>query len=400
MSTVVFFNVPAQGHTNPTLPLVAELVRRGERVIYYSMPEFEAKISASGAEFRPYRIAMNYDLAQDTANLLGLAALLMTAAEQLLPSLLDDLRALQPDYVIHDSLAVWGKYAAHALDLPVIDSISTFAFVGNGLAAALDGARMLLLRTFLQGLPQGLRAARLRQGLRRRYGLAWPLTDVFSNTEAFNLVYTSREFQPGGDRFGDDFAFVGPCLAPRPDDSDFRFEALGDAPLIYISLGTVRNRRADFYRACLDALGDGPYAVVMSIGTETPLDALGPIPAHVIVRPRVPQLAVLERASLFITHAGMNSIHEGLYYGVPLIAVPQQPEQTAVAARVVAVGAGIHLPDAQANAATLRAAVERVLADPGYAARSRALGDTLRAAGGCPRAADEVFAFKARLGLG
>jgi UDP:flavonoid glycosyltransferase YjiC (YdhE family) len=52
MAKVLFFNLPAYGHTYPTLPLVAELVRRGEHVIYYSSEAFRSAILEAGATFR------------------------------------------------------------------------------------------------------------------------------------------------------------------------------------------------------------------------------------------------------------------------------------------------------------------------------------------------------------
>src|SRR6266568_289896 len=54
MSTAIFFNTPAYGHINPTLPVVTELVKRGERVIYYAMEEFRAAIEHIGAIFCSY----------------------------------------------------------------------------------------------------------------------------------------------------------------------------------------------------------------------------------------------------------------------------------------------------------------------------------------------------------
>ena len=54
MATAIFFGLPAHGHTNPTLPIVAELVRQGEHIIYYSTEEFRPTIEATGADFRAY----------------------------------------------------------------------------------------------------------------------------------------------------------------------------------------------------------------------------------------------------------------------------------------------------------------------------------------------------------
>ena len=51
MKKIAVFSIPAHGHTNPMLPVVSELVKRGNKVRFYSFNQFEAKINASGADF-------------------------------------------------------------------------------------------------------------------------------------------------------------------------------------------------------------------------------------------------------------------------------------------------------------------------------------------------------------
>jgi MGT family glycosyltransferase len=106
----------------------------------------------------------------------------------------------------------------------------------------------------------------------------------------------------------------------------------------------------------------------------------------------VPQLAVLRRASLFVTHGGMNSANEALYFGVPLIVYPQVHDQLIVARRVDELRAGkaLHGP---VTSDGLRRAADEILADSRYRERATAIGATLRRAGGAPRAADELERF-------
>lgn len=132
----------------------------------------------------------------------------------------------------------------------------------------------------------------------------------------------------------------------------------------------------------------------MSLGKRLSIGALGHIPANFIVRPYVPQLELLERADLFITHAGVNSVHQALYYGMPLLFVPQQLEQALVAARITELGAGLVLR--KPSVAVLRSMAGRLLGDANYRLRAAALGADLRAAGGVKRAANEVEAFAGR----
>ncbi|MCA9911099.1 MAG: glycosyl transferase, partial [Anaerolineae bacterium] len=137
---------------------------------------------------------------------------------------------------------------------------------------------------------------------------------------------------------------------------------------------------------------------ILSVGKRTDLAQLGAIPANFIVRNFVPQLEVLQRTDLFITHGGMNSVHESLWQGVPMIVIPQQAEQAFVAQQVVKHGAGIALGDkppvGQVSAAELRAAVEEILGDlDAYRAATEPLRASFVAAGGYRRAAEAFMAY-------
>jgi MGT family glycosyltransferase len=163
-------------------------------------------------------------------------------------------------------------------------------------------------------------------------------------------------------------------------------------------LGTINNQNHDFYRMCFEAFADYPAQFILSAGQRTDLKALGTPPANFLVRNFVPQLDVLQRVEVFITHGGMNSVHEGLYYSVPLVVVPQQIEQSVVARRVVELGAGVALGDTppygRTSAAALRHALEQVMAAPeAYRTAAARLGKGLREAGGAARAAEELIAF-------
>ena len=121
--------------------------------------------------------------------------------------------------------------------------------------------------------------------------------------------------------------------------------------------------------------------------------SLGPVPLNVSVRPYVPQLEVLQRASVFVTHGGMNSVSESLFNGVPLTVIPHMSEQEIVGRRVEQLGAGIFVAKESAAPDVLRSSVERLLKDDSFAARARDIGQSFRDAGGVQRAADAIRAF-------
>ena len=153
------------------------------------------------------------------------------------------------------------------------------------------------------------------------------------------------------------------------------------------------NQALDFYKLSFEAFSNTQYTVILSVGRVTRVADLGEIPANFIVRNYVPQLDVLQHAALFITHGGMNSTSEGLYYGVPLIVLPQSADQPMVARRVAEKGAGIHLEQEGLSAGELQDAAERVLNHRAFKKACATIGDSFRSAGGFHRAVEEIFAI-------
>jgi MGT family glycosyltransferase len=164
---------------------------------------------------------------------------------------------------------------------------------------------------------------------------------------------------------------------------------------VYVSLGTLFNADPSFYRTCFRAFGVMNVRVVMSIGSTVDEGSLGTAPANFTIRRHVEQLEVLSRASVFVTHGGMNSVSESLYCGVPLIVVPQMSEQELVGHRVAALGAGVYLSKAEVSASALHDAVAHVLAVDRFRVQVGVVRDSFLAAGGPARAADAIAAFTA-----
>jgi len=232
--------------------------------------------------------------------------------------------------------------------------------------------------------------------LNKEYGIPRPdFFDIITNLEALTLVYTSKHFHPFDHLLDNRIKFVGPSIYERPETPIVPFEKLvGGAPLIYISLGTLFNEQLEFYRMCCEAFANMSLQVVLSIGNRISPDQLGKLPGNIHVWSTVPQLALLQHTDVFITHAGMNSANEALYYGVPMFAIPQAGDQSWVAQRIEQLGAGKVLHRRTLSAKKLRLSVEEILATPAYAQASAPVGKTLREAGGYQRAVEEIFAFK------
>lgn len=397
MSKAIFFNIPAHGHVNPTLPLAGELVRRGHRVLYYNTDEFAAKIDTSGAAFRSYGFPITYDPVQIRENVFHLSVLLMDNTWKLIPRILDEVRGEKPDYIIHDAMCPGGNIIARILGVPSVTSISTFAFSPSSVSCSWDFTGRLVLQA-LKGLPLLAKSMHVAAAIKKAYGHS--VLNVMNSTSGLNIVYTSRYFQPGSDSFDDRYSFVGPSISERPVPADFDQSLLQGEPVIYVSLGTVFNNRPDIYVECIRSLGGIGRRVVMSVGEEVRAEDLGEMPENFVVRSSVPQLKLLKNTAVFITHGGMNSTSEALYNDVPLVVMPQAAEQAFVADRVSRMGAGIYLKGEPVTGERIRRAVQAVMEGEGYKKSAKKIGVTLREGGGYARAADHVEKYLDALKFG
>jgi MGT family glycosyltransferase len=403
MSKILLFNIPATGHVNPSLPLVKELVQRGEEIIYVNTEEYRAKIEATGARYIEYPdLSKLINLIQQDAgegNIPRNMRDLVRVSADIFPFVLDLVEREKPDFLVYDSLASWGKVAAQKLKLKSIALLSTFAISPSALPPMPLPMILDTMGKMLSVLPSYWADAiqfRSANGLFPVF-----LVDAVMSTGDLNLVFTSKEFQPSGDKFAENYRFVGTSIAPRVDTSNFPFDKLTGSPLVYISLGTIA-QNPEFIRLCFELFGKEKGQFILSAGKSA--DSAATVPDNFIVRSFVPQLEILQKVDAFITHGGLNSIHEGLTYGVPMVAVPQQMEQAIVANEVEKHGAGIAVgarpPYGKVDGNELKAALTKVLSSPSYAENARKLGATLSAAGGVQCAADEIQAFGRKVKTG
>ena len=374
---IAWFCIPAHGHTNPTLGLIKELTGAGHQVWYFSFEDFREKIESAGAAFIG---CDGYDFEmEDKGNADRVGKDKVYATELLVSSTLalDEMTSrvigeIRPDIVVSDSVAFWGKLAAIKHGLPYVSSTTTFAF--NRYSAkymqesAWDIARMLM------AMP------RINKQLKRLREKGYPvksILDIVQNDNDTNtIVYTSKYFQPCSETFSDRYHFIGPSIRPVTET----MEKTADK-MVYISMGTV-NQDREFYRNCIHALGQTDWQVVISMGTNP--EHYDGLPENIQIYESVDQMAVLSIADAFITHCGMNSASEGLYFEVPLVLFPQTPEQDAVAKRVEELGAGVRLKSTSEE--DIIQALQQVLYEPGYRDNAVRISGSFRSCGGAAEA--------------
>ncbi|GAA3222439.1 glycosyltransferase [Pseudonocardia petroleophila] len=386
MSHIAMVAPPAHGHVNPSLPVVAELVARGHRVSYAVPAPFADTVAGAGATPVVHATLMPDETAGEQWPSEPVAGMRLFLDEGIASTPL--LRAAfdgdRPDLFLADIGGYSARVLAHRWDRPLVQ-LSPARVAWEGYESDPE------IVTMTAGMRDDPAVAAYREDF-----AAWlaaegvPLdVDAFTGRPPRSLVLLPRAMQPHADLVDEQrYTFVGPCLDRRPHQGDW---PASERPLVLVSLGSAYTDVPDFYRACFAAFGDLDRDVVVQVGAHVDLDELGPVPANTRVERWVPQLAVLGRASAFVTHAGMGGCSEGLWQGVPMVAVPQAVDQFGNAARLAELGVARHLPAGDVTPAALREALLS-LDDPAVRARSAALRDELRAAGGTTRAADLIEA--------
>ena len=386
MSKIVFFCIPAHGHTNPTLGVVKELVSRGHEVWYYSYNIMREKIESAGATFiscDDYDTEQNLsdnDSARVGKDLAFSTKILVDTTLALDDKVCRDMAELKPDCVVADSMALWGKAVALKLGIPFVSSTTTFAFNQHSAKIMKQGLGDLLKMFF--AMPKtSKQVKRLRD---KGYPVNNILDIIGNDDNTHTIVYTSPEFQPCSETFSEKYEFVGPSIRPANDNVEKRKDKL-----IYISMGTVNNDMMPFYKASISALANTDYQVIMSVGNLVAIEDFGKLPENISVYSHVDQISVLEKADVFVSHSGMNSVSESLYFEVPLVMLPQTSEQKGVAERVSQLGAGIKLD--KSDGASVLSAINKILSVDTYKQNVKKIAEGFKNSSGAKGAADKII---------
>ncbi|WP_203631319.1 macrolide family glycosyltransferase [Streptomyces halstedii] len=379
---IAMVGVPAVSHVLPSLQVIRELVARGHRVTYANDPAVAGLITATGAEFVPVTSVLPVTDNDWPDDPIGAMGLFLDDAVQALPQVRAAYDTDPADLYLYDI----GAYAARAL----AESQGRPLMLLSPTLVAWEGYEEEVAAA-LWGLP-GADAYRARfTRWLAECGAVTTDMDAFCGRPADTLALIPRAMQPHADRVDTGtVTFVGPCFGPRGDEHTWT-RPEGAERVLLVSLGSAYTRQPEFYRRCLAAYGDLPgWHVVLQIGKYVDAGELGTIPSNVEVHSWVPQLAILEQADAFVTHAGMGGSSEGLYTGVPMIAVPQGAEQFMNADRLVELGVARRIDTADATPEALRTALRELTTDPEVARRSAELRSGAREEGGTARAADLI----------
>jgi zeaxanthin glucosyltransferase len=399
---------PAEtGHLNTMLPLGQEMQRRGHKVTFFGIVDAQAKVLAAGLEFRSigeadFPIGSSDVLFDELGKLSGLAAIKYTldwiesSAKVFLKEGPDILRDAQIDALLVDQITSEGSLLAELLDIPFVTICSALPFNQESAIPPLFTTwsynpawwavfRNQLVYSLVNPFTKPM------QKLRSSYRKEWKLPPEASCDSPLAIVTQQpAEFEYPRQNLPQHFHFTGPYhnkTSRKP--VDFPWDRLNGKPLIYASMGTLQNQLNDVFVAIAAACVDLDAQLVISLGGAS-LEGLPALPGNPIVVSYAPQLALLERASVAITHAGMNTALECLTYGVPMVAIPITNDQPGVASRIAWIGAGEIVPLNKLTATKLETALKLVLTNESYRQNAIRLKQSIAQSGGVNRAADII----------
>ncbi|MFD6953170.1 glycosyl transferase [Nocardiopsis sp. TSRI0078] len=379
---IAMIGIPAVSHTLPSLEIIRELVDRGHRVTYANDPVMADLVTGTGAELVPYATTLpTGDEEWPDDPVAGMDVFLDEAITQL-PVLRAAYGADRPDLFLYDIAGYGARMLGIGWGIPSVQLSPTYVAWADYGDTAMAEVRSLPGAAEHFGKMDAWLAENGVTGLDHTSFVARPER---------SLAMIPREMQPFADTVPDTVTFVGPCLGERADQGEWTRPADAGKVLL-VSLGSAYTNQPGFYRECLKAFGDLPgWHVVLQIGKYMDPAELGEAPANVETHSWVPQLAVLRQADAFVTHAGMGGSSEGLYSGVPMIAVPQAVDQFGNADRLEELGVARRIDTADATADLLRSTLLELASDPEVARRLADISARLQA-GGTSYAADLIEA--------
>ncbi|GAA1256065.1 glycosyltransferase [Sphaerisporangium rubeum] len=376
----------APSHIYPSLGVVRELVDRGHRVSYVVGEPLRELVAGTGAEVvaHPSRLPLGDEAwPQDPADAMRV---FLDEAVAVFPGLTERFDGDRPDLILYDIGGLAGPVLGVRYGVTAVQLSPTYV--------AWEGyeADMAEVMAAIRGSAPGKAYHAAFGGWLRENGIG---TDAWEwlGSPGDVIALIPRVMQPYAEKVPPRVRFAGPCLDPARVAESAWVPPRDGRRVLLVSFGTAYTEQPHVYRACFEAFAGSDWHVVMAIGDRVDPAVLGTPPPGVEVHRRVPQPAVLEVASAFVTHAGMGSCAESLWYGVPTVAIPQAVDQFGNAERLEELGVGVRLPGDRVDAVTLREAVEHVAGSADVAARVADLRAAVRAEGGIGRAVAAVESF-------
>jgi zeaxanthin glucosyltransferase len=420
-----FISMPLAGHLNPMTALARKLQSRGHEIVFIGVPDAGPRVRAAGLNFVSYceeefpagacasalaPVAKIHGMQATRWTIGGAGKAFFQAASQHLPRVLAETGI---EAVVLDTIHMYLEVVPMSLGIPYahVWAILNIDFSGTTLPSVVSGRYEDTPGARVRNIEE------LKKSDNAFFGLVQPLAEKYAEQAGLELDWsnppatvsrqaatvvsqTIEEFDFPGIPWPSQFHYAGPFFdeagrKPIP----FPWGKLDGRPLVYASLGTLVNGLDSIYKTILPAVARmSELQVVLAKGNNIELADLGPIPSNVIVVDRAPQIELLKRAALSITHAGLNTALESLAYGVPMVAIPIGYDQFGVAARITYHGVGESLEVDGLSVDALHALIQRVLNTRSYREKAQYFKNIISQRRGLEVAAETIErAFEAAL---
>ena len=411
---VGFISLPVAGHLNPMIALGRKLQMRGHEVSFIGILDAETPVRAAGLNFISFcekEYPLGSDLYAPIATLHGLGVV-KTACKLILPPFVkatiehlpEKLVGAGFDLLVIDMIHFFIELVPMSMGIPYVHiwNVLDIDFSGTTPPSFFDwpletsssakGKNLQALQQLSGTIFPPILEVAVPQAKKLDLNIDWNNPGVRVSKLAVVAQYPQEFDFPGVPR-ASHFHYSGPFIAEGDRELiPFPWERLTGKPLIYASMGTLINGSPQVFKAILQAASKLPEVeIVLSVGKHINVDDLGTIPPNVIAVSRAPQLELLKRAMLCITHAGLNTALESLAHGVPMVAIPLGFDQPGIAARIAHHGVGEFISIVETpSAERLEGLIRKVLGDPRYGERARCFQGVIARSNGLEVAAHIV----------
>jgi zeaxanthin glucosyltransferase len=421
-----FISMPLTGHINPMIALARKLESRGHEIVFIGIPDVGPSVRAAGLNFVSYcdeelPAGSSVSILAPAAKLHGMETTRWTIqgagramfqlASQHLPRVLAETGV---EALVLDTIHMYIEVVPLSLGIPYahVWAILNIDFSGTTLPSVVSGRYEDIPEAHARNIED------LKKSDNAFFGIVQDLAEEYAERAGMKLDWsdppatvsrhaaaivsqTPKEFDLPGIPWPSQFHYAGPFfdVAGR-EPIPFPWERLDGRPLVYASLGTLVNGLDRIYKTILPAVGRMPeIQVVLAKGNNIELTDLGLIPPNVIVVDQAPQLELLKRSVLCITHAGLNTALESLAQGVPMVAIPIGYDQFGVAIRIAYHGVGEVLEVDNLTIDDLHGLIQKVLHTAAYSEKAQYFSNVIAKRQGLDVAAEAIErAFEQAIG--
>lgn len=403
------------GHLFPISTLARELQNRGHQVTFFCFADAKAFLNEAGIDTvvvgqEQFPLGYSKQVSDRLSQMKGAKGVsysirvLCHQAEAQFKELPTAIRAAKVDALIIDQFAMSGSTIAEHLRLPHVHVAAAlmanmedgvppinvaFGPERNAVSLIRDRIASIVVKRVFNPIRDSLDAQR------RLWGL--PVYNDFFNDRFASGPQICQEppsFEFPRRTLPANFHFVGPLHKQGSRISTpFPWERLDGRPLVYASMGTLQNGMDWIFRTLAEGCAGLNLQLVLSLGGNLDPEAFDGLAGDPVVVCFAPQLEMLERSNMCITHAGLNTALEALAYGIPMVAIPITNDQPGVAARIRWTGAGQTISVKKLSAESLRRAVVDVMTTPSYRTNARRLQQEISEMNSLQRACEIVEAI-------